>query len=217
MNLVNTVAIASRAPKIDVDRLRNDPAALKRIKEELRLPGVAKEMDTLHQEMSSTLLMNTDFTVNRFRQELEQNSYSVVHIASHGVFGHTAEASFIMAYDNVIDVVGLERLFGSAKSGKQPVELLTLSACQTAEGDDRAPMGLSGIALKARVRSALGTLWPVSDEATPQLMAVFYKALLSPGISKAQALRQAQISLLKQDRLANPFYWSPFILVGNWQ
>jgi CHAT domain-containing protein len=139
-----------------------------------------------------------------------------VHIASHGVFGKTADTSFLMAYDGVINIDELEKLLKSDKFSKQPVELLTLSACQTAEGDDRAPLGLSGIALKAKVRSALGTLWPVSDEAASQLMAEFYKALSKPGISKVQALRQAQIILLKQKKLENPFYWSPFILAGNW-
>ncbi len=89
-----------------------------------------------------------------------------------------------------------------------PVELLTLSACQTAEGDDRAPLGLSGIALKARVRSALGSLWPVSDDAAAELMAGLYRNLGQGGASKAEALRQAQ--------LAHPFFWAPFVLVGNW-
>ena len=83
--------------------------------------------------------------------------------------------------------------------------MLTLSACQTAEGDDRAPLGLSGLAIKAKVRSALGTLWPANDEAAPQLMVAFYKALNQPGVSKAQALRQAQLALLANENWPTPF------------
>ena len=160
--------------------------------------------------------MNKGFTVDNFKQEIVRNAYSVVHIASHGVFGHTADATFIMTYDGIINIDALEQLFKSEKFKKAPVELLTLSACQTAEGDDRAPLGLSGIALKAKVRSALGTLWPVSDEAASKLMADFYQALSQPGTSKVQALRRAQQAMIENPRFAHPFFWSPFILVGNW-
>jgi CHAT domain-containing protein len=200
----------------DVERLMRDPAFRQNLKGQLSLPGVAEEIDSLHKLIPNSLLMNEGFTVEAFKHQVIQEPYSVVHIASHGVFGKTAETSFLMAYDNVINIDDLEQLLKSDKFAKQPVELLTLSACQTAEGDDRAPLGLSGIALKAKVRSALGSLWPVSDEAASLLMAEFYKALSQPGTSKVQALRQAQIVLLKQKRLENPFYWSPFILAGNW-
>ena len=200
----------------DVERMLKDPAFHQQIKEELSLPGVAQEIDSLRRLIPNSLLMNAGFSVAAFKHQVVQEPYSIVHIASHGVFGKTAETSFVMAYDDVINIDELERLLKSDKFAKQPVELLTLSACQTAEGDDRAPLGLSGIALKAKVRSALGTLWPVSDEAASLLMAEFYKALSQPGTSKSQALRQAQISLLKQQKLAKPFYWAPFILAGSW-
>ena len=200
----------------DVERLMKDPAFHQQIQEELSLPGVAQEIDSLRRLIPNSLLMNESFSVEAFKHQVVQEPYSIVHIASHGVFGKTAETSFVMAYDNVINIDDLEQLLKSEKFAKQPVELLTLSACQTAEGDDRAPLGLSGIALKAKVRSALGTLWPVSDEAASLLMAEFYKALSQPGTSKAQALRQAQIVLLKQEKLAKPFYWAPFILAGSW-
>ncbi len=121
-----------------------------------------------------------------------------------------------MAYDDVIDMDELESLLKGEKFNKQPVELLTLSACETADGDDRAPLGLSGVVIKSKVRSALGSLWPVYDEAASLLMAEFYRALSQPGVNKAQALRQAQMALLKQKKLENPYFWSPFILVGNW-
>jgi CHAT domain-containing protein len=197
-------------------REKKDPAFWQAVKKRLSLPGVEREIEGVRQRVPNTLLMNEDFTVDRLKQQLVREPYSMVHIASHGVFGRTAETSFIMAYDGTINIDELDRLLKSDKFRRQPVELLTLSACQTAEGDDRAPLGLSGIALKARVRSALGTLWPVSDEAAARLMPLFYQSLLQPGTSKVEALRQAQLALLKDKRLEHPFFWSPFILMGNW-
>ncbi len=220
VNIEESDDIDGQTRKVDVERdvesLMRDPVFHQKLKEQLSLPGVAEEIDSLQHLIPNTLLMNGGFTVDAFKQQAVREPYSVVHVASHGVFGKTADTSFLMAYDGVINIDELEKLLKSDKFAKQPVELLTLSACQTAEGDDRAPLGLSGIALKAKVRSALGTLWPVSDEAASLLMAEFYKALSKPGISKVQALRQAQIVLLKQKKLENPFYWSPFILAGNW-
>lgn len=216
----NSLTEASEAPArnqdTEVERLLQDPDFHRSLNERLVLPGVDREIASLRQEVTNKVLMNKGFTVDNFKQEILRNAYSVVHIASHGVFGHTADASFIMAYDGIINIDELEQLFKSEKFQKAPVELLTLSACQTAEGDDRAPLGLSGIALKAKVRSALGTLWPVSDEATSELMADFYQALSQPGTSKVQALRRAQQAMIENPRFAHPFFWSPFILVGNW-
>jgi CHAT domain-containing protein len=96
------------------------------------------------------------------------------------------------------------------------VELLTLSACQTAEGDDRSPLGLTGVAIQSGARSALGSLWPVSDQATQRLLTGFYRHLLDPALSKAESLQRAQRELLAEPEFRHPFFWSAFILVGNW-
>src|SRR5207247_1692469 len=95
------------------------------------------------------------------------------------------------------------------------LELLVLSACETAAGDDRAALGLAGVALKAGARSALASLWYVSDTATGKLVVDFYQALRSPGVSKAGALRAAQRQLAATQRYAHPAYWAPFLLIGN--
>ena len=137
-------------------------------------------------------------------------------IASHGVFGSNAENSFLMSYDDLLHIDDLEMLLKSDKFEKEPIELLTLSACQTAEGDDRAPLGFAGVALKSHARSAMGTLWPISDEAAFNLMTHFYRNLTEKKMTKVKALQQAQLVLLKETDMKNPFYWSPFILVGNW-
>jgi len=186
------------------------------VAERMVLPGVEREVHELEQTLPHKVLRNDAFTRSRFEQEIGSGEYSIVHIASHGVFGHSADVGFIMASDVVLDVNDFERIFSSARLQRRPVELLTLSACQTAVGDDRAPLGLSGIALKSRVRSALGSLWPVSDEATADLMTAFYRALYQPGTSKVQALRRAQLAILRDTRFSHPFFWAPFILVGSW-
>ena len=121
-----------------------------------------------------------------------------------------------MAYDQILTLDTIERLLLAGQSNQSPIELLTLSACQTAEGDDRSPLGLSGIALKAKVRSVLGSLWPVPDKATTQLMKTFYSQLSSTQMTKAQALQHTQLELLRKQKYKHPYYWAAFILVGNW-
>ena len=110
----------------------------------------------------------------------------------------------------------MAQIVGRLRLRAQPLELLTLSACETAQGDDRAALGLAGVAIKAGARSALATLWLVADEAAALLMTEFYRHIQTPGISRAQALRQAQLTLLQQSQYAEPFFWAPFLLINNW-
>lgn len=111
----------------------------------------------------------------------------------------------------------LEQLIAPSKFADAPVELLTLSACQTALGDDRSALGLAGIAVKAGARSALASLWLIDDESTALLMSRFYQELKNdPAVSKAKALQRAQLVLIKSQKHRHPFYWSAFLLIGNW-
>ncbi|MEN9897116.1 MAG: hypothetical protein RLZZ66_765 [Pseudomonadota bacterium] len=187
------------------------------VKEQLKLPGVKQEVNALSQQLGvNKLLLDNSFTLAHFKEEVMLSPYAIVHIASHGVFGSNAENSFLMSYDDLLHIDDLEMLLKSDKFEKEPIELLTLSACQTAEGDDRAPLGFAGVALKSHARSAMGTLWPISDEAAFNLMTHFYRNLTEKKMTKVKALQQAQLVLLKETDMKNPFYWSPFILVGNW-
>jgi len=190
------------------------PAALR---EGLALPGVTEEIQALKRETRGDRLLNSEFTVARFRSEVSSGEYRVVHIASHAVFGRSAETSFILAYDDVLTIDALQTLLRGEQLQQNPIALLTLSACQTAEGDDRAPLGIAGAALRAHAGSALGSLWPVEDEATKMLMVRFYGQLIDGKASKAKALQQAQLQLLASGTFEHPFFWAPFILVGNWQ
>ena len=110
----------------------------------------------------------------------------------------------------------LAQTIGLRRFQEEPLELLVLSACQTAAGDDRAALGLAGIALKAGARSALATLWFINDEATSVLVSEFYRQLQDPSISKAKALQNAQLMLVRDKRYRHPSLWAPFLLIGNW-
>jgi CHAT domain-containing protein len=92
-----------------------------------------------------------------------------------------------------------------------------LSACQTAAGDNRATLGLAGVAIRARAKSTIASLWSVSDEATQELMVGLYQNLASKNLNKGESLRQAQQALLQNPKYRSPYFWAPFVLVGNWQ
>jgi CHAT domain-containing protein len=187
------------------------------LKEGLTLPGVTEEIAELKRNPRSDRLLNEEFTVDRFRQQVSTGSYRIVHIASHAMFSRSAETSFILAYDDVLTIDELQTLLRTEQVQKNPIELLSLSACQTAEGDDRAPLGIAGAALRARAQTALGSLWPVDDQATKTLMVRFYELLAGEGTSKAHALQRAQLELIGNRSFEHPFFWASFILVGSWQ
>lgn len=184
------------------------------IAEILRLPEAKDEIESLRDK--GDVLFNETFTLDRFEERITAGEYPVVHIASHGFFSSKAAASFVLAFDDLLTLDRMQQLLRSKELRDRPIELLSLSACQTAEGDDRAPLGFAGAALKARARSALGTLWPVEDHAAMRLMSGFYRQLGEQPMSKAKALQQAQRALIKEPSLRHPFFWAPFILVGSW-
>jgi CHAT domain-containing protein len=187
------------------------------LRESLQLPGVKEEVNALAAVLPGRHLLDAQFTVDHFKSEAETSRYGIIHIASHGVFGGSAESSFILAYDDLLTMNGLQDILKSDKFLRAPLELLSLSACETAEGNARAPLGMSGAAIKARAKSVLGTLWPLEDNAAKQAMTRFYTGLRQGGLGKAEALRQAQLSLLHHPNTAHPFFWASFILIGNWQ
>ena len=180
------------------------------------LPYVAEEVKTINSLYGGTVLQNKDFVVPKMERALTDKTYSIVHIASHGQFSSSIDKTFILTYDSKLSMDALENFLGLAKYREDAVELLTLSACQTAAGDDRAALGLAGVAVKAGARSALATLWTVNDPASALLVSEFYRGLQDPSVSKAKALQQAQLKLIQDPRYRHPGYWSPFLLIGNW-
>lgn len=185
------------------------------LKGKLALPSVKEEIETLKRGTLNHALLDSEFTVDRFRRQVTSGDYSIVHIASHAVFSHSAQTSFIMAYDDILTIDDLEKLLRAEALQVSPIEMITLSACQTAEGDDRAPLGLAGAVLKARAGSALGSLWPVADEATKAFMIRFYELFSRDRLSKTKAVQRAQVDLIENPSFQHPYFWAPFILVGS--
>lgn len=180
------------------------------------LPYVAEEMDSIRTLYTSRQLLNQEFVTPQVEQELRDGRYGIIHIATHGRFSTDVNDSFLLTFDGKMTMNQLDRLIGLYRFREHPIELLTLSACQTGIGDDRAALGLAGVAIKAGARSALATLWFINDEASAALIAEFYRQLRNPSISKAVALQQAQTKLLGDRVYEHPAYWSPFLLLNNW-
>jgi CHAT domain-containing protein len=181
------------------------------------LPGVNVEVTQIASEVPSKVFLNQQFTETNLQKQIGSASFRIVHLATHGQFSSDPEKTFILTWDEKIKVREFEDFLRSTEqNAPNPIELLVLSACQTAAGDKRAALGLAGVAVRSGARSTLATLWSVKDESTAGLMAEFYREIAQPGVSKAEALRQAQLAVLKQPQFQHPFYWAPFILVGNW-
>jgi len=180
------------------------------------LPNVKREVEEVQEINGGKTLLDEQFSRVRFEGELRGSPYNVVHIASHGEFGSDPSKTFVLTYDGKLTMDDLERTIKYGELRESALELLTLDACQTASGDDRAALGLAGIALKSGARSALATLWFISDKASGELVVHFYQALKAGRVSKAQGLQTAQRELLADPRFAHPAYWAPFLLIGNW-
>jgi CHAT domain-containing protein len=176
-----------------------------------------QEISSVGSAFPSVELMGDQFTIEALEQTFDSRPFGIVHIASHGSFAEDSRQSFVMAHDGRVSMQRLAELVGRARfRNDTPLELLTLSACETAVGDNRALLGLAGIAIQAGARSALATLWRVNDEATAELMSVFYRELAKPGVSRARAVQRAQQSLLASERFRHPSFWAPFLIINSW-
>ncbi|MDJ0555710.1 MAG: CHAT domain-containing protein [Microcoleaceae cyanobacterium MO_207.B10] len=182
------------------------------------LPGVEIEVEGIAQEIDSEIvLLDKKFTRLAFEKQIEVKPFSVVHLATHGQFSSNPEETFLLTWDSRIQVNELGRIL--QEQNRDPIELLVLSACQTATGDNRAALGLAGLASRSGARSTLATLWSVDDLSTAELMIDFYRLLIAnsePRLTKAEALRQAQLTLMQNPKYDHPYFWAPFVLVGNW-
>ena len=178
---------------------------------------VPTELKNIEPVYPSESMLNGAFVMPALREKLTDEQFTIVHIASHGQFNSDAHKTFVLTYDGKLTLNSLEALIRPSQYRGKPVELLVLSACQTASGDDRAALGLAGVAVKAGARSALASLWSVNDQSTTALISGFYHELKeAPGISKAQALQAAQIQMLGDRRYRHPCYWAPYLIIGNW-
>ncbi|MCP4350527.1 MAG: CHAT domain-containing protein [Desulfobacterales bacterium] len=181
------------------------------------LESVKKELEDIRMIMEhGQIVLDKDFTNDNLKNEFSGHEYTVVHISTHGSFGNDPADTYLQVYpDERLTMGGLENLVRLGRFRDRKVDLLALSACRTAEGDERAALGLAGVAVKAGVRSAIASLWYIEANASSLLVTEFYREL-NTGISKAKALQNAQKKLVDHSGYSHPSYWSPFLLIGNW-
>ncbi|MEX0962666.1 MAG: CHAT domain-containing protein [Pseudohongiellaceae bacterium] len=179
------------------------------------LPNVGREIDTIAGLMSENTQMRDDtFLLQTVEEQLGNSDFSIAHFATHGQFSGDYTQSFILTYDDRLTLTGLRDIL--AARGDDPLDLLVLSACETAAGDDRAALGLAGVAVQSGAKSVIASLWQINDSATTELISDFYRNL-SPDSTKAVSLQQAQLSLMATDNWKHPAYWAPFLLIGSWR
>jgi CHAT domain-containing protein len=181
------------------------------------LPDVETEVANIGEVFPSNILLNDDFNRENFTTQVGTLPTPIVHIATHGKFSSVREDTFILTWDDSLSATEFsDLLLASELSREAPIELLVLSACETAKGDNLSALGLAGIAVRSGARSTLASLWQVNDPATAQLMSQFYRNLANPQVTKAKAIQQAQLSLFRSDQYKDPYFWSAFVLLGNW-
>ncbi|URR36520.1 CHAT domain-containing protein [Thermosynechococcus sp. HN-54] len=207
-------------------------------KDQSPLPAVPVELAQITQDLGGgTQFLNADFTIPNLERQHRQGTYQIIHLATHGEFQPgSPENSYIAFTDGRLNLLQLRNL----RLYRPETELLTLSACRTAVGDLDAELGFAGLSAQSGVKSVLASLWYVSDEGTLALMTGFYNQLNRVPI-KAEALRQAQLAMLRGDiqvkgnelrtlrggiplppevavgdrSLSHPYFWAAFTIVGN--
>ncbi|KAB8315833.1 CHAT domain-containing protein [Tolypothrix campylonemoides VB511288] len=182
------------------------------------LTNVKQEINQVVAQIPNTKqLLDENFTYAHLHPELSQIAYSIIHIATHGTFGTVPEDSFLVTGNNAkLTLTDLDNMIGSVAHSSKLVDLLLLTACETAIGDNRVGLGLAGVVVNPSVKSVLASLWSINDAATVTLVKKFYTEWYQNKVSKAEALRRAQLTLISSGQYAHPYYWAPFILVGNW-
>lgn len=206
--------------------------------EKMPLPGVEVELSAIVPEVwQGKAFLNQNFTIANLKAERQQDPVEIVHLATHAEFREgSPDRSYIQFSDRQLSLDRLEELGWR----DPPVELLVLSACQTALGDREAELGFAGLAVQSGVKTAIASLWSVSDVGTLALMSEFYQQLKTAPI-KVEALRQAQLAMIRGDirfeggtlvnsgsaielppnlqfggvNMAHPYYWAAFVAIGS--
>ncbi len=203
------------------------------------LPAVPLELSLITNKLwKGKSFLNDAFTLENLKAQRQRGRFGIIHLATHAEFQPgSPDNSYIQLSNSKLRLSQLPQLGWN----KPPVEMLVLSACRTAVGDEQAELGFAGLAVQAGVKSAVASLWSVSDEATLGLMAQFYEQLKSSP-TKAESLRQAQLAMLKgqvriesgrlhtplrdvplppvlallgDQQLTHPYYWAAFTMIGN--
>lgn len=192
------------------------------------LVSVVLERDRIAEVLPpQQVLFDEGFKEDAIATQITERTFDIVHVATHGLFGARPEDSYILAWDEEVNMSDFETILLQTRFRDDPIDLLTLSACKTAEGNDRAALGIAGLAVKVGARSALASLWEAVDDSTAPMMADFYKYLIKDQQTKAIALQLAQVDLINSGEntfdfgrealgKTHPVYWASFIMVGSW-
>lgn len=184
------------------------------------LTNVPDELENVTKldKLNSQVLLDEQFTPENLLNQLNLTSATIVHLATHSQFRPNPQKTFLLMWQKLLTIKEFGILLQSrTKALANPINLFILSACETATGDRRAALGLAGIAVRNGSLSTLATLWQVNDDSTTELMKLFYQYL--DGNHKAEALRQAQLELWSTagKDWQVPAFWSPYVMIGNWQ
>ncbi len=176
------------------------------------LPFVKTELENISEIVGGEAYLDDLFNLKKFNQALKSQEYTILHIASHGKFS-SFENSFIQTGTGLLSLEQLEQFLQTRKA---PLNLLTLSACQTAVGNDRSILGIAGVAIRSNIPSVLGTFWFVNDSTTSELMINFYR-IWNNQSSPLESLRQAQLQLIQstsspQPKI-HPRFWAPYLFL----
>lgn len=190
-----------------------------------RLPYSGQEaMDILGMAGSRRVLAASGFAANRtLVQSGRLSEYRILHFATHSLFDDLhpeLSALALSAFDEAGRPVDGQFRAYEASGLKLHADLVVLSACRTASGQEVGGEGMVGLTqgfLHAGTPRLIVSLWDVDDRSTSELMQRFYKGLLRENLPPAQALRQAQVSLWKEARWHAPYYWGGFVLQGDWR
>ena len=180
------------------------------------LVGVQQEIAHIEQLINTQVLLDEAFTTRSLVEQAQQRLFDVVHLATHAQFGETDAETFIETWDGMLQISQLRQLLRQQDTQGLPPALLVLSACDTAQGNDKAVLGMAGLAVRSGAQATLATLWSVNDRATAIFIEKFYDALIHQGLTKATAVQYAQQQLIQTPAFQHPYYWSPFVLVGDW-
>ena len=199
---------------------------------------VRRDDDDQDGVLEGTLSLDEAFTVQALQDAL-MASYPVIHIASHFDFrpGNESLSSLILGDGTRLSLAEMRRTYDF-----RYVDLRTLSACNTAMGSNASGQEIEGLGAMAQnngAKAVLATLWPVADRSTGLFMKTMYALRIYEGLTKVEALQETQVQFIrglagqnkigskeergayplgaeKNDSYSHPYYWAPFILMGNW-
>jgi CHAT domain-containing protein len=231
INLKDKPSAEWTALGLGVSKAHQNWPELRYVPEELK--GIIRDEDAGGTTgiLKGRIMLDDAFTEANFRQALIRQSYRVVHIASHFKFDADGNSndSFLLLGNGKLTKLTITQI-AAIPNFFAGVELLTLSACETAIGDQASRQNednqgvevesLGVLAQRKGASSVIASLWEVDDVSTSKLMQNFYQCHTAPtATTKAEALRQAQLDLLlhTNGEYAHPFYWAPFVIIGNWQ